>query len=84
METSVASLKSGEDKLLNVDMERYAFLMEESVRLYPCACQYLVHAAVCEQLLEEQGVEYDEDKISEFKNLYCKKLEYENMIQVEN
>ena len=40
------------------DTERYSFLMEESIRLYPSACQWLVHCAVCEQILEEQGIRH--------------------------
>ena len=62
------------------DTERYAFLMEESIRLYPNACQWLVHCAVCEQILEEQGIEIDENEVEQMKNLYCNKLEYDNMI----
>jgi len=33
--------------------------------------------------MEEEGVEVDENKVEEMKNLYCKKLEYDNMISVE-
>ena len=62
------------------DTERYSFLMEESIRLYPSACQWLVHCAVCEQILEEQGIEIDENEVEQMKNLYCNKLEYDNMI----
>ena len=62
------------------DTERYSFLMEESIRLYPSACQWLVHCAVCEQILEEQGIEIDENEVEQMKNLYCTKLEYDNMI----
>ena len=66
------------------DTERYQFLMEESVRQYPDACIRMVHCAVCEQMLEEQGIEVDENDINEMKHLYCKKLEYDNMINAIN
>ena len=42
---------------------------------------WLVHVAVCEQMLEEQGIEVDENDINEMKHLYCKKLEYDDMIK---
>ena len=63
------------------DTERYQFLMEESVRQYPDACIWMVHCAVCEQMLEEQGIEVDENDVIEMKHLYCKKLEYDDMIK---
>ena len=63
------------------DTERYQFLMEESVRQFPDACMWMVHCAVCEQILEELGIEVDENDVDEMKNLYCKKLEYDDMIK---
>jgi len=33
--------------------------------------------------MEEQGVEVDENEVDAMKNLYCKKLEYDNMISSE-
>ena len=62
------------------ETERYEFLMEESLRKYPDSCLWLIHCAVCNQILEEQGIEVDENDVEEMKNLYCKKLEYDNMI----
>ena len=62
------------------ETERYQFLMEESMKQFPDACMWLVHCAVCEQLLEEQGIEIDENDVHEMKNIYCTKLEYDNMI----
>ena len=66
------------------ETERYQFLMEESLKQYPHACMWMVHCAVCEQILEEQGIEIDENDVNEMKNLYCKKLEYDNMIEAVN
>ena len=63
------------------ETERYQFLMEESLKQYPYACMWMVHCAVCEQILEEQGIEIDENDVNEMKNLYCKKLEYDDMIK---
>lgn len=63
------------------ETERYQFLMEESVRQFPDACNWMIHCAVCEQILEEQGIEVDENDVDEMKNLYCKKLEYDDMIK---
>ena len=57
--------------------------MEESMKLYPCACGWMIHCAVCQEIMEEQGVEVDENEVEEMKNLYCKKLEYDNMISAE-
>ena len=31
-----------------------------------------------------QGIEIDENDVNEMKNLYCKKLEYDNMIEAVN
>ena len=55
--------------------------MEESLKQFPDACMWMVHCAVCEQILEEQGIEIDENDVNEMKNLYCKKLEYDDMIK---
>lgn len=62
------------------DTERYQYLMEESMRLYPQACQWMVHVAVCEQIMDEQGIDIDSNDVDEMKNLYCKKLEYDDVI----
>ena len=35
------------------------------------------------EIMEEQGVEVDENEVEEMKNNYCKKLEYDNMISAE-
>jgi len=63
------------------ETKRYQFLMEESLKQFPDACMWMVHCAVCEQILEEQGIEIDENDVNEMKNLYCKKLEYDDMIK---
>ena len=61
------------------DTDRYQFLMEESMKLYPDACMWLVHTAVCEQILEDQGIEINENDVADMKELYCEKLEYDDM-----
>lgn len=67
-----------------LDTERYEFLMEESMKLYPNACMWIIHTAVCEQLCEEAGIQFDENDVNKLKEMYCNKLEYNNMITVEN
>ena len=64
------------------ETERYQFLMEESMKRYPDACGWILHVAVCQQIMEEQGKEIDENDVENLKNLYCDKLEYDNMINV--
>ena len=32
------------------ETERYIFLIEESMKLYPCACGWMIHCAVCQKL----------------------------------
>ena len=34
--------------------------------------------------MDEQGIEIDENDVQAMKNLYCKKLEYDNMINAIN
>ena len=65
------------------ETERYQFLMEESMKQFTCACQWMIHTAVCCQIMEEQGFEVDDNEIDNMKNIYCKKLEYNNMISAE-
>ena len=65
------------------ETERYAFLMEESMKQFPYACVLMVHVAVCSQIMEEQGIEVDENEVENYKNIYCKKLEYDDMISAE-
>lgn len=62
------------------ETERYIFLMEESQKMYPECCLFMLHIAVCSQIMEENGIEYDENDVENYNNLYCKKLEYNNMI----
>lgn len=62
------------------DTERYQYLMDESMRLYPQSCQWMIHVAVCEQIMEEQGIDVDSNDVDKMKNLYCKKLEYDDVI----
>ena len=65
------------------ETERYAFLMEESMKQFPYACSLMVHVAVCSQIIEEAGMEVDENEVENYKNIYCKKLEYDDMISAE-
>jgi hypothetical protein len=62
------------------DTQRYQYLMEESMRIYPSACMWLVHCAVCEEIMGEMGITIDDNDTDMMKNIYCNKLEYENMI----
>jgi len=62
------------------DTARYEFLMEESMKQFPTACMWMVHCAVCEQILEEEGIEIDTNDVETMKNVYCSKLEYNDMI----
>ena len=62
------------------DTERYQYLMEESMRSYPSACMLLVQCAVCEEIMCEMGITIDDNDTEKMKNIYCNKLEYENMI----
>ena len=66
------------------ETERYQYLMEESLRQFPMACMWMIHCAVCEQILEEQGVAIDDNDVHQMRNIYCKKLEYDDMISCEN
>jgi len=53
------------------------------MKQYPYACGWMVHCAVCQEIMEEQGLEVNENEVEEMKNIYCKKLEYDNMISAE-
>ena len=74
---------TNEDTVPFEEKEQYTSLMEESMKQFPYACGWMVHCAVCQEIMEEEGVEVDENKVEEMKNLYCKKQEYDNMISVE-
>jgi len=74
---------TNEDTVPIEETERYTFLMEESMKQFPYACGWMVHCAVCQEIMEEQGLEVDENEVEEMKNIYCKKLEYDNMISAE-
>ena len=74
---------TNEDNVPIEETERYTFLMEESMKQFPYACGWMVHCAVCQEIMEEQGVEVDENEGAETKSLYFKKLEYDNMISTE-
>ena len=37
------------------ETERYMFLMEKSMKPFPYACGWMVHCAVCQEIMEEQG-----------------------------
>ena len=66
------------------ETKRYQFLMEESIRQFPEACLWVIHCAVCEQVLEEQGIEIDSNDVKDMTSIYCKKLEYDGLITCEN
>jgi hypothetical protein len=40
----------------------------------------LVQCAVCEEIMGEMGITIDDNDTEKMKNIYCNKLEYENMI----
>ena len=54
--------------------------MEESMKQFPAACMWMAHCAICEQILEEEGIEIDTNDIQSMKNIYCSKLEYNDVI----
>ena len=67
------------------ETERYQFLMEESIRQFPEACLWVIHCAVCKQVLEEQGIEIDSNDVKDMTSIYrVKKLEYDGLITCEN
>lgn len=66
------------------DTARYQFLMEESLRQFPDACMWLVHCAVCEEILDEEGIQIDSNDVKDMTSVYCKKLEYDDLITFEN
>ena len=39
--------------------------MEESIRQFPEACLWVIHCSVCEQILEEQGIEIDSNDVKD-------------------
>ena len=56
------------------ETERYQYLMEESIRQFPMACMWMIHCAVCEQILEEQGIEIDANDVKDMKSILIQKI----------
>jgi hypothetical protein len=74
------NIESTTEQIKIEDTKRYQYLMEESMRSYPSACMLLVQCVVCEEIMGEMGITIDDNDTEKMKNIYCNKLEYENMI----
>ena len=68
------NIESTTEQIKIEDTKRYQYLMEESMRMYPSACMWLVHCAVCEEIMGEMGITIDDNDTEKMKNIYCNKL----------